>query len=65
VEHCVGPLGVGTLIAKPKRHVLHVAELTDREAAEMGPLLRATACAVQDLTGAKPGLHVPLVAWRK
>jgi hypothetical protein len=22
VEHCVGPLGVGTLIVKPKRHVL-------------------------------------------
>jgi ATP adenylyltransferase len=23
VEHCIGPLGVGTLIVKPRRHVLH------------------------------------------
>jgi hypothetical protein len=27
VEHCIGPLGVGTLVVKPKRHVLRVAEL--------------------------------------
>ncbi len=40
VEHCIGPLGVGTLIAKPKRHLLHVWELNDTEAAELGPLLR-------------------------
>jgi hypothetical protein len=25
VQHCVGPLGVGTLIVKPKRHVVGVA----------------------------------------
>jgi len=44
VEHTVGPLGVGTLIVKPVRHVLHVADLTPDEAAELGPLLhRATA----------------------
>jgi ATP adenylyltransferase len=24
VEHTVGPLGVGTLIVKPRRHVVHV-----------------------------------------
>jgi diadenosine tetraphosphate (Ap4A) HIT family hydrolase len=30
VEHRVGPLGVGTLVVKPKRHVLHMADLTDR-----------------------------------
>lgn len=29
VEHSVGPLGVGTLIVKPKRHVVHVADLTE------------------------------------
>lgn len=40
VEHCVGPLGLGTLIVKPRRHVTTVAELTDDEAAELGPLLR-------------------------
>jgi len=39
VEHCVGPLGLGTLVVKPKRHVLHLAELTAEEAADIGPLL--------------------------
>jgi diadenosine tetraphosphate (Ap4A) HIT family hydrolase len=40
VEHCVGPLGLGALIVKPLRHVTAVAELSDDEAAELGPLLR-------------------------
>lgn len=40
VEHCVGPLGLGTLIVKPRRHVTAVADLTDDEAEELGPLLR-------------------------
>ena len=53
VEHCVGPLGVGTLIVKPRRHVLHVAELDDGETAELGPLLRRTAAVVTELTGAE------------
>lgn len=52
VEHCVGPLGVGTLVVKPKRHVLHLADLTDGEALEMGPLLRTSATAVGELTEA-------------
>jgi hypothetical protein len=30
VEHCVGPLGVGTLLVKPKRHITQVAELTSQ-----------------------------------
>ena len=34
VEHCVGPLGLGTLIVKPGRHVTAVADLTQGEAAE-------------------------------
>ncbi len=43
VEHCVGPLGVGTLLVKPLRHVQSVGELTSEESAELGPLLiRAT-----------------------
>jgi diadenosine tetraphosphate (Ap4A) HIT family hydrolase len=46
VQHCVGPLGLGTLIVKPKRHVVHVWELDAAEAAELGPLLRRTAGAV-------------------
>jgi hypothetical protein len=23
IEHCVGPLGVGTMVVKPERHVVH------------------------------------------
>jgi diadenosine tetraphosphate (Ap4A) HIT family hydrolase len=46
VNHCVGPLGVGTLIVAPKRHVVHVWELEAEEAAELGPLLRRTTSAV-------------------
>jgi diadenosine tetraphosphate (Ap4A) HIT family hydrolase len=48
-EHTVGPLGVGTLIVKPLRHVLHVAELTPEEAAELGPLLRTATAVVTEL----------------
>lgn len=50
VEHCVGPLGVGTLIVKPKRHVVHVAGLEGDEAAELGPLLQRTAAVVTELS---------------
>ena len=49
VEHCVGPLGVGTLLVKPKRHVTRVSDLSEKEAAELGPLLRRTARAVDRL----------------
>lgn len=50
VEHCIGPLGVGSLIVKPRRHVVHVADLDEVEAAELGPLLRDVAAAVTELT---------------
>jgi diadenosine tetraphosphate (Ap4A) HIT family hydrolase len=40
VEHCIGPLGLGTLIVKPERHLTSVADLSDDETAELGPLLR-------------------------
>ena len=53
VEHCLGPLGIGTLIVKPRRHVLHVAELDDGEAAELGPLLRRVSEVVTELTAAE------------
>lgn len=53
VEHCVGPLGVGTLLVKPFRHCLHVAELTGDEAAELGPLLSRAAACVQELARAE------------
>ena len=32
VDHCIGPLGVGALVVKPKRHVLRLSELDETEA---------------------------------
>lgn len=49
VDHCVGPLGIGTLIVRPKRHVVHVADLDRDESAELGPLLRETTGVVTEL----------------
>ena len=49
VEHCVGPLGVGTLLVKPKRHVTRVSQLEADEAAELGPLLHRAAAVVDEL----------------
>ncbi len=53
VEHCVGPLGLGSLIVKPLRHVTSVAELSDGEATELGPLLRLASEIAGELTGAE------------
>jgi diadenosine tetraphosphate (Ap4A) HIT family hydrolase len=50
VEHCVGPLVVGPLIVKPERHVLHVADLTDGDAATMGTVLHRAASVVTELS---------------
>jgi diadenosine tetraphosphate (Ap4A) HIT family hydrolase len=50
VEHCVGPLGIGTLVVKPKRHVLHLWELREDESEALGPLLARVAAVVADLT---------------
>ena len=49
VEHTVGPLPLGTLIVKPRRHVAHVADLDEAEAHELGPLLRRAADTVTKL----------------
>lgn len=49
VEHTIGPLGVGTLVVKPIRHVVHLADLYEAEAAELGPVLRRTAAAVTEM----------------
>ena|SRR5438105_15623860 len=49
IEHCQGPLGVGTLIVKPKRHCLHAWELTREESTELGPLLKMTSMIVRNL----------------
>lgn len=52
VEHCVGPLGTGTLVIKPLRHVLRFADLTPNETADFGPLLQRVSAAVLAETGA-------------
>lgn len=52
LEHCVGPLGIGTLILKPVRHSLGLWDLTDVEAAELGPLTRLAVSAIKSLTDA-------------
>lgn len=49
VEHCTGPLGVGTLIVKPVRHCLHLWELASQETAEMGPLLHEVSQVISEL----------------
>ncbi|CAM02598.1 diadenosine tetraphosphate (Ap4A) HIT family hydrolase [Saccharopolyspora erythraea NRRL 2338] len=53
VEHCVGPLGVGTLLVKPFRHVVSMGLLTDRESAELGPLLQRVSAAVSRIVRAE------------
>jgi diadenosine tetraphosphate (Ap4A) HIT family hydrolase len=53
VEHCVGPLGLGTLIVKPERHVTSVASLSGAEAAELGPLLRCASLVAERLVSAE------------
>ncbi|TQM01728.1 HIT family protein [Pseudonocardia kunmingensis] len=53
VEHCVGPLGLGTLIVKPERHVISIADLDDEETIELGPLLRLTAHVARTLVDAE------------
>ena len=52
VEHCIGPLGLGTLIVKPVRHVTAVADLSGQEASELGPLLVRASGIVRELTAA-------------
>jgi diadenosine tetraphosphate (Ap4A) HIT family hydrolase len=49
VEHCVGPLGVGTLIVKPRRHILHAADLSETEAAAVGTALRNASVVIERL----------------
>jgi diadenosine tetraphosphate (Ap4A) HIT family hydrolase len=52
VEHCTGPLGLGALIVKPSRHVTAVADLSDVEAGELGPLLLRASVVARDLVDA-------------
>ena len=50
VEHCTGPLPVGTLIVKPFRHCLSIATLEPEEAEQLGPLLALTTHTITQLT---------------
>ncbi len=53
VEHCVGPLGLGALIVKPKRHVTAVGALTSAESLELGPLLQQASAVAAELVPAE------------
>lgn len=48
VEHCIGPLGIGTVVVKPARHVVHLADLDADEVAQLGPALTSVARAVSE-----------------
>ena len=50
IEHCIGPLGVGTLILKPMRRCTGLADLDVDEAAELGPSLNKVSSAVTEIT---------------
>jgi diadenosine tetraphosphate (Ap4A) HIT family hydrolase len=52
VEHCVGTLGVGALILKPLRHIVALADMSDAEAAELGPLMQRASSIIRALTDA-------------
>lgn len=47
VNHAVGRLNLGTLVVAPRDHIVAIADLDDEAAAELGPLLRRTACVVE------------------
>jgi ATP adenylyltransferase len=59
VEHCVGPLGVGTLIVKPRRHVVRGAGLDPDDAGELGTVL-CGACAAVDALAHPDQVYVTL-----
>jgi diadenosine tetraphosphate (Ap4A) HIT family hydrolase len=51
-EHAIEPIPmVGWLVLKPLRHVESVAELTEAEAAALGPLVRRASAALTDVVG--------------
>ena len=53
VEHSVGPLGLGTLIVKPERHITAVADLDDGDASALGPVLRRASAVASALVPAE------------
>ena len=51
IVHCDDTAVEGWLVLCARRHITSVADLTDDEAAELGPLLRDVSRALQALTG--------------
>jgi diadenosine tetraphosphate (Ap4A) HIT family hydrolase len=49
VEHCIGPLGLGTFVIAPVRHVLHIADLTPDEVEPLGGILQTAAQVAAEL----------------
>jgi ATP adenylyltransferase len=49
VNHVVGAMNLGTLIAAPRKHIVAVADLDAMAVMELGPVLRATAGVVETL----------------
>ena len=49
VKHCIGPLGVGTLVVKPFRHCTHFWELNSEEVQELGPLLHKVSSTIHTI----------------
>jgi len=50
VVHAFGTSLEGWLVLVVRRHITAVADLTDDEAAELGPLIKRVSAAVQDVT---------------
>lgn len=54
VEHSLAPVLLrGWLVAKPIRHVEHIAELSDPETRGLGPILRLVSSAMRATLGAE------------
>ena len=49
IEHCIGPLGVGTLIVKPRRHVERFVDLSPAEYGAFGRLVWLATAALREL----------------
>jgi ATP adenylyltransferase len=49
MNHCIGPLGLGTLVLAPVRHVERVAELSEVETHELADLMRLAAKVIDEI----------------
>lgn len=45
-DHCLGPFPAGSLVLKARRHVESLPELSDAEAAALGPAIRGLSAAM-------------------